>query len=478
MIFRQLTKKDLKSARLCCAPWASVASEMLINRVYFAPRKKTMEYFEAVSKHPIFSRTVKELVYDDSVFELVYTLPEYFAEAFEKLQSHLIRDQTIDYDIPLADSFEEYCALYNYQTHLFDRKVDLRILISCLRRMPYIHRLSIIGGSYTTHYAGPDAGFMSGTPPAADMQWYFTRGPYHWDNAKTIIPNKIHGYCWMTTEDDERLRARKHADKWETRGRVNLSKAIQCVGLAIKDFRIGSGNIHDTLITLPILSSPLRGGKAFSLPEFPTNLTKLCIDFCYHCFEWPLADKLYLEYPFGIKGYRDIFSKADQLDELTLDFPFCSARRDIENLLGEQYWPRLRLLRICGADTTPWLIPFINKHGTTVKHLELRGLQCYHHHTWGDLCGLWYEIMKEIQTLSGLKSLCLAGHRNYVGEKYAVAKTRNASEREMMEIMTSIQEISGVKAAPQIIRSTLGDVVYLSEDGTLPVWLQKLKPDC
>lgn len=77
-ILSYLPKLDLKEARLTCVRWSNIGVEGLFQRVYFAPRKDVMQRFADVTGHPIFSRTIKEVVYDGTLF-----------------QSRLINEQTL-----------------------------------------------------------------------------------------------------------------------------------------------------------------------------------------------------------------------------------------------------------------------------------------------------------------------------------------------------------------------------------------------
>lgn len=49
--------------------WSNIGVEGLFQRVYFAPRKDVMQRFADVTGHPIFSRTIKEVVYDGTLFQ-------------------------------------------------------------------------------------------------------------------------------------------------------------------------------------------------------------------------------------------------------------------------------------------------------------------------------------------------------------------------------------------------------------------------
>ncbi|MCJ1230131.1 hypothetical protein MMC12_006802 [Toensbergia leucococca] len=83
-IFRMLTKSPIKSVRLVSRRCNAIASEYLMQSITFAFRHDTLKGLEAISQHPIFSRTVRNLVYDVSIYD------EMIAESREAYRQWLV----------------------------------------------------------------------------------------------------------------------------------------------------------------------------------------------------------------------------------------------------------------------------------------------------------------------------------------------------------------------------------------------------
>ena len=67
-IVQSLPGHGLKSARLVSKTWCSYASILLFKKIYVAPNRLDLQVFNAIAQHPIFSKYVRHLVYDDAEF--------------------------------------------------------------------------------------------------------------------------------------------------------------------------------------------------------------------------------------------------------------------------------------------------------------------------------------------------------------------------------------------------------------------------
>lgn len=67
-IIQSLPGHGLKSARLVSKTWCSYASIFLFKKIYIAPNRLDLEVFNAITQHPVFSKYVRHLVYDDTEF--------------------------------------------------------------------------------------------------------------------------------------------------------------------------------------------------------------------------------------------------------------------------------------------------------------------------------------------------------------------------------------------------------------------------
>lgn len=75
-IVHLLGKADLKRIRCVSKAWCDLATIPLFDRIYVSPRKKDIEVYENITKHPVLRAVVKELIYDATRFHKI-TLYEY-----------------------------------------------------------------------------------------------------------------------------------------------------------------------------------------------------------------------------------------------------------------------------------------------------------------------------------------------------------------------------------------------------------------
>lgn len=64
IVLRLLLPQDIKKLRLTNRKYHDLSSHLLIETAYFALRPKTLAVFNEIVEHPIFSRSVTEIVYD------------------------------------------------------------------------------------------------------------------------------------------------------------------------------------------------------------------------------------------------------------------------------------------------------------------------------------------------------------------------------------------------------------------------------
>lgn len=77
LLFRQLHKQDLKSVRIVCKLWSSLAAELLFDRIFISPHEKNVEVFHNIASRPDLGKSIRELIYDISIFAELNRL-EYF----------------------------------------------------------------------------------------------------------------------------------------------------------------------------------------------------------------------------------------------------------------------------------------------------------------------------------------------------------------------------------------------------------------
>lgn len=75
-VLENLKKNHIKRIRLVCKKLASLGGPFLFDVIYISQHPKNVEVFEAISQHPAFSASVKNVVYDSVKF-FDYTLETY-----------------------------------------------------------------------------------------------------------------------------------------------------------------------------------------------------------------------------------------------------------------------------------------------------------------------------------------------------------------------------------------------------------------
>ena len=144
-ILKILPKHDLKSVRLSSTRLSAIAASMLFDRVYFAPRKMEMERFRNITQHPLFSKNIKELVYDGRLYCEEYRKSEIYTEMIYQQQykgqpSDGIQDQLKRQLDPLH--LEYYSSCVDEQEYILNEKTDYDALLAGLEQMP-IRRLTV-----------------------------------------------------------------------------------------------------------------------------------------------------------------------------------------------------------------------------------------------------------------------------------------------------------------------------------------------
>lgn len=67
-IAEHVNKSHLKHFRLVSKVWQAVTTPLLFDRIYVSPRGKDLEVFREITTQPILAASIKQLVYDVSVF--------------------------------------------------------------------------------------------------------------------------------------------------------------------------------------------------------------------------------------------------------------------------------------------------------------------------------------------------------------------------------------------------------------------------
>lgn len=175
LIIQSSEGQGLKSARLVSKTWCSYASIFLFKRIYVAPNKLDLQVFNIITQHPIFSKHIRELVYDDAEFMphlekegYIRGLRKQTIQMFDEGKSTLqgpdpqINEWASDVartDLSFVDLVAKWehrdliCAGYRkYQVHSVYQKRKLRggdyyrSLVEGLSRLEFLESVTLGGG--------------------------------------------------------------------------------------------------------------------------------------------------------------------------------------------------------------------------------------------------------------------------------------------------------------------------------------------
>ena len=173
---------------------------MQIHRVYFAPRKFEMERFRNIAQHPVFSKTVKELVFDARLFREEYREKEAY-ETMLSLQTCFSQDR-VNVD---PSELERYSSCVEEQAHILDNKLDYHALLAGLGRMSIIClTVQDVFASYgqlpnrRTDHSWYNETCNFRFPTLLPLNWYEYRLPFRWDDqAPVVLPLDCRGLAHL-----------------------------------------------------------------------------------------------------------------------------------------------------------------------------------------------------------------------------------------------------------------------------------------
>ena len=90
-VLELLEKADLKQARLVSSSWYPLATRLLFDRVYISPKSLDIEVFMECVRHPIIKESIKEIIYDTTIFELGLTTQQYCVNLVSELMGIFLR---------------------------------------------------------------------------------------------------------------------------------------------------------------------------------------------------------------------------------------------------------------------------------------------------------------------------------------------------------------------------------------------------
>jgi len=152
-ILLELPEKDIKAARVTCTRLAGNGAHHLFKSIYFAPRRKVMRDFKNITDHPIFGKSVEELVYD---FRLFIGHKFHGGDRFRQCVSRCTRvprpvmncgwvaaNCTKRTWMDTVEVARIYNGFYADQQAIFERQEDFQLLCDGLKRMPKLSTLTL-----------------------------------------------------------------------------------------------------------------------------------------------------------------------------------------------------------------------------------------------------------------------------------------------------------------------------------------------
>ncbi|PVH68535.1 hypothetical protein DL98DRAFT_522696 [Cadophora sp. DSE1049] len=135
---------DIKNVRLTCRIFEELATPFLLPRIICDPLSGSLTALTAVSRHPVLSRSVREVFYVCTRFQSIKTLPEY-KEALRTAYpfGEFDEPKSEEENLGLNTAFSDYSRYYNNQAAMESSGEVIACLCSALMRMPNIERITI-----------------------------------------------------------------------------------------------------------------------------------------------------------------------------------------------------------------------------------------------------------------------------------------------------------------------------------------------
>ena len=334
-----------------------LAGEYLFTQIFFSPRPSAMQFFESLSMHERFSKTIVHLTFDDT------QLPRKanFCSALSK-KDHLSRHGK-------KVMFDGYRKLFARQESILHHNKDYDLLVRGLCRLPRLNKVTIIGG------------------PSRNRNT-----PYHYEYesySADLADVGIQPSYWSYFEGYPKL-----YQKWDGRPIQHLWRALCVANVRPSVFHIGNWQDrpkHRSLkmgIPLSTLKVHCQAGNEMFASIVDTvfcNLTSLNLHIDMH--PRGLRDVDYFDTDLDI--LFNVVPALAGLKRLTLGFAHWDLHaRETRRLLDGRPWPLLDCFRLRNAQITPELLTeFLFGHKETLKHLffDRVGFESECRGTWDDV---------------------------------------------------------------------------------------------
>ena len=142
--------EDIKAARQVCKAFNYAASPFLIPTIFLSSSTRDLEALKAISRHPVFSKHVVELVYDCRMFVEALTRDRNsYVEELKRMPLCHFGEGTILTKALAKQSFKSYIEHFNEQKLCRDENLDMKCLEEAFPLLPNLNHVSIRGRSRT-----------------------------------------------------------------------------------------------------------------------------------------------------------------------------------------------------------------------------------------------------------------------------------------------------------------------------------------
>lgn len=382
-----LPKPHLKSARLACVRWSNIGAEMLVSSVYFAPRQDVMETFCNITTHSIFSKTIKEIIYDGrlylsrnaadpNVFRRKYKgkICSSNDEEEEEAEETLGTGPTMNLSPECLTAYRVYQQLFCEQENIMRNDLDIQALEDGLTRMPNLTTVRLL-----------DTFVLADWLPIDDHshESYMSRRPCRF-HAFTLPPSE-----WDDRHDDPAPTFRQ----WDCRGITSFFCLLSTHCSQVSNVQIGCQKSNTTWKFLDSTSVMMS-----YLQLIARNLKSLKL----HC-----ARNSEMEPALMDDTVSDIASIIDSA--LELEILSITGMLSMEAVFAPEFG-RLHLTVLDLGDTNHVLnhmLAVMEGSRVTLRRLQLRNVALMDDNTWqdlGDNCGRCFQLHRVVLLGLNIKS--------------------------------------------------------------------------
>ncbi|EEH02618.1 predicted protein [Histoplasma capsulatum G186AR] len=388
-ILENLSKETLKVVRLTSKELSALASPLLFNRVYASSHLHDLEVLSSISRHPVLSLHVREIVFCGMFF-------------------HSSGIKTNNKSIPeddLENGRQYYKSRLDEQNETLSSKEDLVIISTALARMPNIQMVVLTNHwlptrdllnhcDYETRVYGPEGQYGEGPygdarsgGPLSRCYPRFAEKPDGWQQ---FIPGKISKYIRIDHGFTVMCQALSIAQVPVQMLSIDYSDPVMMDTAAIPGIYVGSFCV--TLRMLNHFINAFRHLRKMSFSLFLYGFDHDCDmsdDMDNHTDEWLALME---------GNVAKVFTAATDLEELAIDFTDKMHRITLNNFWGDHTWHRLRSLKLFRKRMYQnEMVELIRRHCKTLEVLHLYSIVIHG--------GGWPEVADVMRECVALRSL-------------------------------------------------------------------------